>query len=104
MHGGVQATEAARERALEAAEEARLAAEQQRLRLRWRAEQAAEAVRTAEAGLKPGKARPGPQARTRPVVFLSYLVRVLFHLHGVTDLYVSAAHHVCPKTLAHLDY
>lgn len=63
MHQEVQAAEAARERELEAAEEARLAAEQQRLRQCWRAEHAAEAARTAEAGLKPGKTRPGPQAR-----------------------------------------
>lgn len=101
MHPGVQAAEAARERELEAAEEARLAAEQQRLRLRWRAEQAAEAARTAEAGLNPGKTRPGPQARTSPIVNLLGARPV--QQHGVTDLYVSAAQYVCClDTAAHL--
>ena len=76
---GVQAAEAAHERELEAAEEARLAAEQQRLRLRWRAEQAAEAARAAEAGLKPGKARQDPHARMSHVVFLSHRVRILLN-------------------------
>ena len=100
MHHGVQAAEAARERELEAAEEAQLAAEQQRLRQRWRAEHAAEAARTAEAALEPGTTRPGPQARMSGVRYSSHARHI--QTHSVTWLFRPHVASCCPTCVSHL--